>query len=121
MSALNLTRVYRAHVQPADWPSAERTAFIEASSHHAAVRKIAVVVAALEYRSPDPVEERIYNCKGAEECIEEGLSADLELRLFEIGWNGHEPIAFVEHPLFLLDECVALIRKWAAITPKADP
>ena len=50
MSALNLSRLYRAHVQPSDWRGAERTAFVEASSHHAAIKKIAATVGALEHR-----------------------------------------------------------------------
>jgi hypothetical protein len=45
-----------------DWRGAERTAFVEALSHHAAVQKIAAAVGALENRSPVAVEERVYNC-----------------------------------------------------------
>jgi hypothetical protein len=50
--SLDPSRLYRAHVSPVDWRGAERTAFVEAFSHHAAVKKIAAAVWALEHRSP---------------------------------------------------------------------
>jgi hypothetical protein len=59
-----------------DWRGAERTSFAEASSYHAAAKKVAAAVGALEHRSPVAVEERVYNCYSAQDCIDEGLSAD---------------------------------------------
>ena len=111
---LPLRRLYRAFVGAESY-SAERTAFIEAASHRDAVRKIANVVAALETRLPDQVEERIYNCYSAYELIDEGVSEDIDLRLFETGWSGNRAICFVEEPLFLLAAPAALIRKWARV------
>jgi hypothetical protein len=52
-SAIDLTRLYRAHVSVTDWRGTERTAFVEACSHPAAIKKIAAVVAALEYCKPE--------------------------------------------------------------------
>jgi hypothetical protein len=60
-SPLPFPRLYRAHVTAADTYGVERTAFVEAASHRAAARKIANVVAAMENRLPEHVEERIYN------------------------------------------------------------
>jgi hypothetical protein len=73
-SPLPFPRLYRAHVTAADISGVERTAFVEAASHRAAARKIANVVAAIENRLPDQVEERIYNVYSSSEFIEEGLS-----------------------------------------------
>jgi len=110
-------RLYRAHVQPArDSRAPELTVFVEAASHQAAIRKIANALAALEGRLPDAVEERIYNCYSARELIDDGMSEDNELRLFETGWSGGRPTHFVEQPLFLVAAPAALIRAWARIS-----
>jgi len=109
---------------PRDWRAPELTAFVEAPSRESAIRKIALsVVAALEFgNTAEGVAERIYNCLSAAECIEEGLSTDRELRLFETGWSGGKPICFVHHPLFLLNNPAPLCRKWAQIPqPIAQP
>jgi hypothetical protein len=106
-------RLYRAFIG-ADSYGTERTAFVEAASHHDAVRKIANAVAALDTRLPDAIEERIYNCYSARELIDEGLSEDIGLRLFETGWGGGRAVSFVDEPLFLVT-APALIRKWAQI------
>jgi hypothetical protein len=112
----NFSRLYRAFVSSRDYREPERTAFVEAYSHNAAAKKIADVVAALEFGStPEQVQERIYNCSSGQELIDEGLSEDLELRLFETGWTGGKATHFVEEPLFLLDAPATLIRVWARI------
>jgi hypothetical protein len=111
----HLGRLYRAHICSAYGYGTERTAYVEAASHRDATRKIANAVAALECRLPDAVEERIYNCTSARELIEEGLSEDIELRLFDTGWCGGEAISFVQEPLFLAG-APDLIRKWAQIS-----
>jgi hypothetical protein len=85
-------RLFRAHLEPAaDSRGPERTAFVEAAGHRDAIRKIAAAVAALDGCLPETViENRIYNCISARELIDEGLSADVELRLFETGWCGND-------------------------------
>ena len=115
----HLRRLYRAHVQPSDYRGLERTAFVEASRHDGACKKIAAAVAALEHRQPADVADRIYNVYSAQELIDEGVSDDLELRLFETGWSGGRATHFVREPLFLLAEPSALIRKWAAVPQEA--
>jgi hypothetical protein len=112
---IDLTRLYRAHVSAVDWRGAERTAFVEASSHHAAAKKIAAAIAALEYRKPEEVIERVYNCASAGELIAEGLSDDHAVRLFETGWTGGKPTHFVEAPLVLVPNPGPLLRVWAQI------
>jgi hypothetical protein len=110
-SPLPYPRLFRAFIG-AESRGTERTAFVEAASHRDAIRKIANAVAALETRLPETVEERIYNCASVRELIDEGLSEDIELRVFETGWSGGKPICFVEEPLFLLTAPAGLIRKW---------
>ena len=104
-------RLYRAHIGAESY-GIERTAFVEASSHQAAVRKIANAVAALEICLPESIHERIYNVASAADLIDEGVSQDVDLRLFETGWSGNQAISFVEFPLFLITS-PTLIRKWA--------
>jgi hypothetical protein len=121
MSALDLTRLYRAHVTPQEWRRPECTVFVEAFSHAAAIRKIATAVAALEYGSTvESVSERIYNVSSAAECIHQGLSADPLRRIFETAWSGNEAIGFVTHPLFLLEDASALIRIWVEIPQRTS-
>jgi hypothetical protein len=94
--------------------------FIEASSVRDAVRRIAVTVGALEYRSTEEVVERVYNTARAAELIDEGLSEDHTLRLFETGWGSNKVIAWVEQPLFLMAAPAALMRVWAQIPARQD-
>jgi hypothetical protein len=112
---IDLSHLYRAHVSAADWHGAERTAFVEASSHHAAARKIAAVVAALEYRKPEEVIERVYNCASAQELIAENLSDDHAVRLFETSWRGNQAVGFVESPLVLTANPGPLLAVWARL------
>jgi hypothetical protein len=111
MSTLNLSRLYRAVVEPDDWRKPARHAFIEASNHNVAVKKLAAVIVALERCSLAALADgRIHNVYGLQELTDEGMGADVELRIFETGWNGHTP-TYVAQPLFLVDE-PALIRLW---------
>jgi hypothetical protein len=115
-------RLYRAHVQPQDWRGVEVTAFVEAGSREAAVRKMSQAIAAIEFGStPESVAERIYNCTPASELIDEGLSEDLEARLLETDWWGGKPICFVEHPLVLLSDPVPLLEVWARVAKRGAP
>jgi len=108
--------LHRAFVEPRHWPGIELTAFVKASTRRWAIHRIATVIAALEDGgTAESVSHRIYNCTSAAECVEEGLSEDLELRIFETGWGGGKPICFVQHPLFLVPDPAPLCRKWAQI------
>ncbi len=120
-SAPDFRRLYRAHVTSYDARGIEHTAFVEAASARAAVRKIAAVVATLEFgATAESVAERIYNCYCADELIATGVSADHSLRLCETGWSGNTAICFVEHPLFLLRDPAPLCRLWAQIPTRTD-
>jgi len=112
---IEITRLWRAHVSSADWRKSEVTAFIEAGNATAAAKKIATVIATLEYRKPEDVEERIYNVASADELTAEGLSDDHAVRLFECGWCGGKATHFVEHPLVLVANPGPLLAAWARI------
>lgn len=109
---IDLSDLYRASVEPLDWRGSLRMVFVEASSERDARLKVAAVLAILEYRSITEAESRVYNVKSARHCLDDGSSADLERRMFEVGRRG---LAFVRQPIFLLREPAALTRKWAQI------
>lgn len=111
-TTLPLERLYRAHIEPHHWRGVERTAYIEAFGERDALDLIAAVIGVIERRPPDEVRERLYNCKSARECIEEGLSEDQELRLFETG-SGPEGLSYVREPLFLVEAPSRLARVWS--------
>jgi hypothetical protein len=112
-------RLYRAFIGAPSY-GIERTAFVEAASHRDAIRRIANAVAALETKLPEVIEERLYNVASAQELMDEGMSPDLELRLFETGWSDGKAICFVEEPLFLVASPAALIRKWATLSAEVS-
>jgi hypothetical protein len=62
---INFTRLWRAHVTPSDWRGTEDTAFAEAGTREAAIRKMARAIAAIEYRRQDELSARIYNLTSA--------------------------------------------------------
>lgn len=114
-SDIDLTRLYRAYVSPADCHGAEACVFIEAGSRDAAIRKIAGCLAVLEYRTPEDVAERIYNLAHAEELLAENLSADHASRLFECGWSGDRVTCWVQAPLVLTRNPGPLLSAWARL------
>jgi hypothetical protein len=111
MSTLNLTRLYRAHIGAGpDRP--ERTAFVEANDSINAIYKVASLVALIDGRSQENIQDLIYNCRSAAECIKQGVSEDEQIRIFETVWIGDDAVDFVEHPLFLVSDPAPLVRKW---------
>jgi len=109
--------LYRAHVAGATSRDPDLTVFVEADSWAIAVTKISEAISAMERRPSTQVAERIYNCHTAEACIEMGESTDLELRLFEIGWQNKGPL-FAERPVFLVLDPAPLWRKWLETQPQ---
>jgi hypothetical protein len=113
--------VYRAHVTPQHSRGVEVTAFVEAASREAAVRKISQAIMAIEFgATPESVADRIYNCSSAEELIAEGLSEDHAVRLFETSWSGDRAVGFVKHPLVLTADPAPLLRVWAQIAEPGE-
>lgn len=111
MNTLNHTRVYRAHVSPASG-ECEPTVYVEAGSHEGAIRKIVAAISACQPWRKD-VADAVYNCHSAVELIDQGESADVELRLFEVGWGGGRSPSMCSNPVFLVEEPGAWAAKWA--------
>ncbi len=61
-----------------------------------------------------PDEGYLYNLASFRELIDDGVSEDGELRIFEIAWGGPNISAWAEHPLFLTD-APTLLGKWAEL------
>ena len=112
---LNLTRLYRAYVEPSRDGGADRMAFIEADSQPEAHERIAQAVAAMECDSVQSVRNRIHNCSSARECVNDGLSATPAWRLFETAWGSGKVKAWALEPLFLLAAPSHLTRIWAQL------
>jgi hypothetical protein len=113
---IDLSSLHRAHVEPAPGrPQPERMAYVESLDEETARRKIASVLAAIEYIKVDEAAERISNCQSAQTVIKEGVSEDRLLRLFEIARKGDRVTEFVREPLFLIRQPAALALKWASI------
>jgi hypothetical protein len=114
--SVDLRRTYRAHVTPQDFRRPERTIFITAYTERSALERMAQAVAGIDRVSLRDAAERIYNVNRCQELFEQGLSPNCRSRIFETGWSGGEAIAFVTHPLFLIEDAGPLITAWAAIS-----
>ena len=115
----HLRRLYRAHVTPQRATDPERTFYVEAATHQAACKKIAATISALEYTKLFEAEEAIYNIHSAFELVHEGLSDDIEARVFETGVCSRV-ISWVEQPVFLVRDPAPLIRAWSRVTGGAQ-
>jgi hypothetical protein len=108
-------RLYRAHVE-GQYGSHdghdEVTVFVEAASHREAADRIARSLAASQPHRQE-LRDSIYNCSSAAELIEQGESADVDLRLFEVGWGGGQAPVMCRAPVFLVRNVEALASKWA--------
>jgi hypothetical protein len=105
-------QLFRGVVEAHDWRGSPCHAFVMASDHDAALRKIAAAVAAIEERSPDSVAERVFSVASLPELASYG-QGDVDLRLFETGWSEGRP-TYCTQPMFLLSAPAALMRQWAS-------
>ena len=112
---IDINRLFRAFVSQDDWRRPELTAFVEASSRESAVKKIAGIIALIEFRKAEEITERIYNLTSAEELIAENISEEPAKRLFETGWSGGKVTCWVRAPLVLTPNPGPLLAVWAHI------
>jgi hypothetical protein len=54
-------------------------------------------------------------------CLRDGLSQDMELRLFELSWRNGNVIGWVRDPIFWLTRPSTLTRKWLQIPESWRP
>ena len=116
----HLRRLYRAHVTPQRPTDPERTFYVEAATHQAAAKKIAGTIAALEYSKLYEAEQAIYNVHSIFELIHDGMSDNIEARIFECGWGSGRVVTWVETPVFLVANPAPLLRAWAAIAQEVQ-
>jgi hypothetical protein len=103
-------------VTPPRGTDPERTFFVDAATHQAAAKKIAGTISALEYTKLYEAESAIYNVYSVFELVHDGISDDLEARLFETGWGGGRVICWVQAPVFLVADPAPLIQAWVRAT-----
>jgi hypothetical protein len=107
-------QIYRVQIEPREPHIIERFAFVEAFSPEDACIRIATASACFDNMLVSDVRERV-NAKSFEECMDEGVSADLELRLFEVEWTEGRVTQWVQEPMFLLSKPSELTLKWAGL------
>lgn len=115
----HLRRLYRAFVTPQRATDPEKCFYVEAATHQAAGKKIAGVISTLEYSKLYDAEQAVYNVHSIHELIHDGLSDELEARIYECGVD-HGRICFVEHPVFLVRDPAPLIQAWVRVTGGAQ-
>lgn len=123
VAGISIERLYRAHITPSTPGQPHRTVFVEAVNDTAALRKVREVLAALENRSAKHLAEceAVYECRSALELMQQGVSDDLDARLFETaGARDGKVVSFIRHPVFLLQDPAPLTRKWAQIQAGAS-
>ncbi|TAL87321.1 MAG: hypothetical protein EPN74_02030 [Rhodanobacter sp.] len=92
----------------------EFTVFVRAVTQQTAHRNICNVVNAIcPYLSPDDLDESYYNLTSAKDLAKEGLSIDIDHRLFETGWQGNRVTNWVEQPVFAVSAPAALFAAWS--------
>jgi hypothetical protein len=107
-------QIYRVRIEPRCPFDPERFAFVESYSKDDACARIAVASTGFDRCTLSEARSRV-SAKSYEECRHDGVSADLELRLFEIGWSNGRATAWVREPMFFLPEPSALTRKWSQL------
>lgn len=93
---MNKTSLFRAYC---DWPY-ETAVFVEANDRQSAAVKIPLLIGALYGCSLEDVS--FYNLDSYSELMDEnGIDDDMELRIFESGWDADSVTSWVKNPLFL--------------------
>jgi len=106
--------IYRVRILPKSPLESERFAFVEAYGPGDACSRVAAAFAGFDRCPLGDIHFRL-SAKSYEECRQEGVSPDTELRLFETNWKGGRVIEWVREPMFLLPMPSALTRKWSQI------
>ena len=108
-------QIYRVQINPRGLRDAERFAFVEAYSRRDACARVAAASAGVDRCALSDARARILIAKSYEDCLRDGLSADLELRLFEVAWSNGKVSGWVHEPMFWLRAPSTLPRKWSQI------
>jgi hypothetical protein len=104
-------QIYRVRVEPKTPRTTARFAFVDAHSEGDACARVAAAFVCFDRCSLGDVLLRA-SAKSYEDCRSDGVSADHELRLFEIVRSKARVLEWVREPIFLLPEPAVLTRKW---------
>jgi hypothetical protein len=104
----------RASLYRIVWESADGSvqAFALESTREAARRFLEAAIALISGRSADELE--LYNLYSYRDLIDNGISEDEDLRVFEVDWRGEVVTAWTDKPLFLTTD-PTLVSKWAEL------
>ena len=108
-------QIYRVQIKPRDSIAAERFVFVEAYSQLDACARVAAGWAGFARCTLSNARGGIVAVKSYESCLRDGLSADRDLRLFEIAWSSGKVTTWVREPMFWLAAPSMLTRKWSHI------
>lgn len=108
-------QIYRVQIKPRRSSHGERFAFVESYCEEDACARVATASARLDCCEVSDARSRISVAKSYEDCIRDGLSADVELRLFEVAWSNGRVTHWVQEPMFWLPTPSELTRKWSQI------
>jgi hypothetical protein len=106
--------IYRVRILPKSSLDSERFAFVEAYSPEDACSRVTAAYVGFDRCPPGDIHSRA-SAKSYEQCLQEGVSSDPELRLFETNRAGGRVIEWVREPMFLLPLPSGLTRKWSLI------
>jgi hypothetical protein len=90
----------------------ESIVFLMADSRIAAQREAIAALAAIYCIAPHDVSLR--GLASFRDLLDNGISEDEDLRIFEVAWDGSNVSVWAEHPLFLTDD-PSLLGKWAEL------
>lgn len=108
-----LRKVWRAFIDARGERLGAQELFVEAFDReqaHAAIRKI--ISAMYPRLSDDEVELSYYNLASTRDLLARGVSPELAHRLFESGWAENRVAAWVESPIFAVEDPAALYAAW---------
>lgn len=107
--------LYRAVVEPSTDAGAyvERIVFFQANSRDDAARKLTALIAAIDGVPEDQVS--FYNLDSYQELVNNGVSENVRLRIFETGWQGLNVACWARNPLFLVRDPGPLFRLWSTL------
>jgi hypothetical protein len=108
-------QIYRVQIKPRDSITAERFVFVEAYSQQDACARVAAASAGFDRCTLSNARAGIVTVKSYEDCLRDGLSADLDLRLFEVAWSSGKVTTWVREPMFWLPAPSVLTLKWSYI------
>jgi len=112
---VELWQIYRVQLNPRAAGRVDRFAFIEAFSSTDACARVAAASVGLDRCTLRDARTHVSAAKSYADCLRDGLSPDMELRVFELAWSNGNVTGWVREPIFWLTTPSTLTRKWLEI------